>query len=70
LYLAYKKHFRGRVELEAKSVLEGIPISDISEINRLALKRMHETLLLKSYSENTLKSYCGEFTQLLQTPKM
>jgi site-specific recombinase XerD len=50
-------------------VLESIQMGDISEINRLALKRMHETLVLKSYSENTLKTYCGEFAQLLQAIK-
>ncbi|GHV22635.1 integrase [Clostridia bacterium] len=68
-YLADTKHFREHVGLEAKTVLESIQADNISDVNRLALKRMHETLLLKSYSENTIKSYCGEFAQLLQSLK-
>jgi hypothetical protein len=68
-YLADTKKFRECVGLDAKTVLESIQMGDISEINRLALKRMHETLLLKSYSQNTTKTYCGEFVQLLVTLK-
>jgi hypothetical protein len=69
LYLADTKYFREYVGLLAKTVLEGIQLDNISEINRPALQRMHETLLLKGYSENTLKTYCGEFAQLFQVIK-
>jgi site-specific recombinase XerD len=40
-------------------------ISQIHPVNQVALKRMHETLLLKAYSPNTIKTYCTEFAQLL-----
>jgi site-specific recombinase XerD len=40
-------------------------ISQIHPINQAALKRMHELLLLKSYSPNTIRTYCTEFSQLL-----
>ncbi|MDR2971646.1 MAG: site-specific integrase [Bacteroidales bacterium] len=40
-------------------------INKIHPVNLAALKRMHETLLLKAYSPNTIKTYCVEFAQLL-----
>ena len=40
-------------------------ICQIHPANLSALKRMHEALLLKSYSPNTIKTYCIEFSQLL-----
>ena len=40
-------------------------MSQIHPVNQTALKRMHELLLLKAYSPNTVKTYCGEFAQLL-----
>jgi len=40
-------------------------ISQICPINVAALNRMHEILLLKAYSPNTVKTYCSEFAQLL-----
>lgn len=40
-------------------------ISHICPVNQAALKRMHEVLLLKAYSPNTIKTYCIEFAQLL-----
>ena len=40
-------------------------LSQIRPVNLAALKRMHELLLLKSYSPNTIRVYCVEFAQLL-----
>jgi site-specific recombinase XerD len=40
-------------------------LCQIHPINQPAIKRMHETLLLKAYSQNTIKTYCNEFAQLL-----
>jgi site-specific recombinase XerD len=40
-------------------------LSQIHPVNLEALKRMHELLLLKSYSPNTIRTYCSEFSQLL-----
>ena len=40
-------------------------IGQIHPVNLAAIKRMHGTLLLKAYSPNTIKTYCGEFSQLL-----
>ena len=40
-------------------------VSRIYPVNLAALKRMHETLLLKAYSPNTIRTYCQEFSQLL-----
>jgi len=40
-------------------------VNQIHPINQAALKRMHELLLLKAYSPNTIKTYCNEFLQLL-----
>ena len=40
-------------------------VNQIHPVNLAALKRMHELLLLKAYSPNTIKTYCNEFSQLL-----
>ena len=40
-------------------------ISQIHPVNRHAIKRMHELLVLKAYSPNTIKTYCIELAQLL-----
>ena len=42
-----------------------VVIKKVHPVNQDALKKMHELLLLKSYSPNTIKTYCLEFTQLL-----
>jgi hypothetical protein len=39
----------------------------ISLVNQEALKWMRELLVLKSYSKNTMKTYCNEFSQFLST---
>jgi len=64
-YLNDVKTIREILGLQKKTAFEKMDTGQIAEINRPALERMHETLLLKSYSQNTIKNYCGEFAQLL-----
>ena len=66
-YLNDVKAIREQLGMEEKTAFEKNDTGRIAEINRLALQRMHETLLLKAYSPNTIKCYCGEFVQLLVT---
>jgi site-specific recombinase XerD len=40
-------------------------MSQIHPVNQPALKQMHELLVLKGYSPNTIRIYCTEFSQLL-----
>jgi site-specific recombinase XerD len=68
-YLNDVKAIREQLGMEEKTVFEKNDTGQIAEINRSALRRMHETLILKSYSQNTVKNYCGEFAQLLVTLK-
>ncbi len=68
-YLNDVKTIREILGLQEKTAFEKMDTGQIAEINRPALERMHETLLLKSYSQNTIKNYCGEFAQLLVTLK-
>ena len=68
-YLSDTNAIRNTVRLPQKSEVEKEKTSQIHPVNRGALKRMHETLLLKSYSPNTIKTYCGEFSQLLHLLK-
>lgn len=64
-YLNDAKTIREQVGLHEKTAFEKVDTRQVAPTNRLALQRMHETLLLKGYSQNTVKSYCGEFMQLL-----
>ena len=66
-YLNDVKAIREQLGLHEKTSFEKVDFELITEVNRPALQRMHETLLLKGYSQNTIKSYCGEFMQLLVT---
>jgi site-specific recombinase XerD len=68
-YLNDIKTIRERIGMQSKTEFEKIDTKQVAEINHPALQRMHETLLLKSYSQNTIKTYCGEFVQLLVTLK-
>ena len=56
---------RKEVGLKPKTQVGKAVISKIYPVNLTELKRMHETLLLKAYSKNTIKTYCVEFAQLL-----
>jgi len=64
-YLPDTNAVRSEISMKPKTESGKAVISQIHPINQSALKRMHETLLLKAYSPNTIKTYCVEFSQLL-----
>ena len=64
-YLPDINSIRNEIGMTPKTEMGKIVISQIHPVNQIALKRMHELLLLKAYSSNTIKTYCIEFSQLL-----
>jgi len=57
---AYRKRFKVEVPLISKETLLKIDV-----VNQPAMQRLIETLQLKGYSENTIKTYRNEFAQML-----
>ena len=64
-YLLDTNSIRNEIGMMPKTEMGKAVISQIHPVNHPALKRMHETLLLKAYSPNTIRTYCVEFSQLL-----
>ena len=64
-YLPDIQSIRNEIGMAPKTEVGKTVIGKIHPINLAALKRMHELLLLKAYSPNTIKTYCVEFSQLL-----
>jgi len=64
-YLPDTNAIRNEIEMTPKTEMGKAVINQIHPTNYAALKKMHETLLLKAYSPNTIKNYCVEFAQLL-----
>ena len=64
-YLPDVNSIRNELGIKPKTEMGRTVICQIHQINQSALKRMHELLLLKAYSPNTIKTYCVEFSQLL-----
>ena len=64
-YLPDNNAIRHEVGIAVKTEQGKAVLSKIHSVNMDALKRMHELLLLKGYSPNTIKTYCNEFAQLL-----
>jgi integrase len=64
-YLADVNSIRNEICMQPKTEVGKTIISKIHPVNYAALKQMHELLLLKAYSPNTIKTYCVEFSQLL-----
>jgi len=64
-YLPDVNSIRKEIGISPKTEPGESIISRIHPVNMAALKRMHELLLLKSYSPQTIKTYCAEFSQLL-----
>ena len=64
-YLPDVAAIRAEVGMSPKTEMGKAVISQIRSVNQTALKRMHELLLLKAYSPNTIRTYCTEFAQLL-----
>jgi site-specific recombinase XerD len=68
-YLPDVAALRQQFGLSEKTELGRVAWEQIAEVNKPALRRMHEELVLKGYSENTIKTYCGEFAQFLYVLK-
>jgi len=64
-YLPDINAVRNEIGMTPKTEMGKAVISQIHPVNMAALKKMHELLLLKSYSPSTVKTYCVEFSQLL-----
>ena len=64
-YLPDTKSIRNEIGMTPKTEVGKVVINKIYPVNQAALQRMHETLLLKAYSPNTIRTYCIEFSQLL-----
>ena len=64
-YLPDVNAVRNEINMAPKTEMGKTTINQINPANHAALKRMHETLLLKAYSPNTIRTYCQEFSQLL-----
>ena len=64
-YLPDTNSIRNDIGMTPKTEMGKKVIAKIHPINLTALNRMHELLLLKAYSPNTVKTYCIEFSQLL-----
>jgi len=64
-YLPDVNAVRNEIGLAPKTEMGKTVIGQIHPVNQAALKRMHEVLLLKAYSPNTIRTYCTEFAQLL-----
>jgi site-specific recombinase XerD len=64
-YLPDSNTIRKEIGMPPKTEPGKAVISQIHPVNYAALKQMHELLLLKAYSPNTIRTYCTEFAQLL-----
>jgi site-specific recombinase XerD len=64
-YLPDINAIRNEIAMQPRTEVGKAVISQIHLVNLTALKRMHELLLLKVYSPNTIRTYCTEFSQLL-----
>ena len=64
-YLPDVNAVRNEIGMKPKTEVGKAVICEIHPTNQPALQRMHETLLLKAYSPNTIRTYCNEFSQLL-----
>jgi site-specific recombinase XerD len=64
-YLPDVKAIRKEIGMQPRTEMGKTVIGKIHPVNLSALRRLHETLLLKAYSPNTIRTYCVEFAQLL-----
>ena len=68
-YVTDSQHYRQKFGLEAKPLAGKEVIAQISDVNQPALQKYIETLELKAYSPNTIRTYVNEFAQLLYVMK-
>ena len=64
-YLPDVNAVRHEIGMEPRTESGKAVISQIHPVNQPALKQMHDLLILKGYSPNTVRTYCVEFAQLL-----
>jgi site-specific recombinase XerD len=64
-YLPDINAIRKEIGIKPKTEPGRLTVEKIYPVNRSAITKLHETLLLKAYSPNTIKTYCQEFAQLL-----
>ncbi len=64
-YVLDTEHYRTLFRLPQKIIIGKLVLSQIHEVNLPPFKRYIETLELKGYSKNTIKTYGVEFAQLL-----
>jgi len=64
-YVPDNQHYRQRFGLESKPLAGKEVIAHIADVNQDALQQFIETLQLKAYSPNTVRTYVNEFAQLL-----
>jgi site-specific recombinase XerD len=64
-YLPDVNSIRNEIGMAPDTEMGKAVVCQIHPVNQPALKRLHETLVLKSYSPSTIQTYCGEFSQLL-----
>ena len=64
-YLPNVNTIRNEIGMMPKTEMGKSVMSQIHPVNQNALKNMHELLVLKGYSPNTIRTYCVEFSQLL-----
>jgi site-specific recombinase XerD len=64
-YIPDVNSIRQEVGFAQKSEPGKTVLIQIHPVNKNAMQKLHETLLLKAYSPNTIKTYCNEFAQLL-----
>ena len=64
-YLPDVNAIRNEIGMEPRTESGKAVISQIHPVNQPALKQMHDLLILKGYSPNTIRTYCVEFAQLL-----
>ena len=64
-YLPDINAIRNEIGMNPRTETGKAVMCQIHPVNQPALKQMEELLLLKSYSPNTIRTYCVEFAQLL-----
>ena len=64
-YIPDRNSVRKKIGITPKTEMREAVINRIHPVNQPALRIMHEMLLLKAYSPNTVRAYCIEFSQLL-----
>ena len=68
-YLPNSDAIRIEIGMSPKTISGRAIVNQIHSVNYEAIKLMHETLLLKAYSPNTIRIYIAELSQLLRILK-